>query len=433
LGGQVATSSNYPYYYQHYARSQDWLAATLVIPRQLFSIDHDLFRSSVRRFIQEEILPYHADWERDGVVPRELWQLAGSKGLLCCDVPTEYGGLGAGFLYSVIVAEEMAASGASGPYFHLHSDIVAPYLVHYGTDEQKATWLPKMARGEAIGALAMSEPSGGSDVQGIQTVARRVGDEYVLHGQKVFISNGQLADLVIVAAQTNPGSRAKGLTLFLVEGDRPGFSRGRPLDKIGLKAQDNCELFFDDVHIPATNVLGEVGGGFRQLMQELKQERLLQALRSVAVAEAAIRWTVDYVTQRQVFGKSLATYQNTQFQMAENLAATLAQRVLVDRCIELHLVNQLADVDAAIVKLNAVELHCKVVDECLQLFGGWGYMWEYPIARAYADARQTKLSGGSVEVMKVIISRWLFGPDVAKIRTRTGAVQPVARAEAEGA
>jgi acyl-CoA dehydrogenase len=381
-----------------------------MIPRTLFTAEHELFRETVREFVQREVLPYHAGWEEDGVVSREVWLRAGEAELLCTAVPIEYGGQGGDFLFSLVVAEELASAGATGPFFHLHSDIVAPYMLEYGTEEQKLKWLPLMASGETIGAIAMSEPRGGSDLQRIETVAVRDGDDWVLNGKKVFISNGQLADIVIVAAQTEPGVGAKGVTLFLVEGDRTGFTRGRPLDKIGLRAQDTSELFFTDVRLPHGNVLGAVGQGFRQLMTELAQERLLQAVRSVAAAEAAIGWTIEYTCEREAFGQPIASFQNTQFKLAELTAATLAQRCLVDRCVELHLERKLSPVDAAIAKLNAAELHCTVVDECLQLFGGWGYMREYPIARAYADARQTKLAGGSIEIMKVIIARAIL-PD----------------------
>jgi len=376
-----------------------------MIPRTLFSEEHELFRETVQEFVQREVLPYHAEWEKAGVVSRDVWRRAGEAGLLCTAIPEEYGGQGGDFLFSLVVAEELMAAGATGPFFHLHSDIVAPYILRYGTEEQKLRWLPKMATGEAIGALAMSEPRGGSDLQRIETVAEPDGDGWILNGKKVFISNGQLADLLVVAAQTERGAGARGVTLFVVETDTPGFSRGRPLDKIGLKAQDTSELFFSDLRLPPDSVLGEVGQGFAQLMTELAQERLIQALRSIAAAESAIRWTIEYTSEREAFGQPIASFQNTQFKLAELTAATAAQRCFIDRCVELHLERKLSAVDAAMAKLNATELHCRVVDECLQFFGGWGYMLEYPIARAYADARQTKVAGGSVEIMKLIISR----------------------------
>lgn len=379
-----------------------------MIPRTIFGEEHELFRQSVRRFIEREVVPHHGEWEKAGVVPRELWQNAGAEGLLCCNVPTEYGGQGGDFLFSVVVIEELMRVGATGPFFYLHSDIVAPYILKYGSDEQRRRWLPAMASGEVIGAIAMTEPRGGSDLQAIETEARREGADYVLNGQKVFISNGQLCDIVIVAAQTEPGSGARGITLLLVEADRPGFTRGRNLEKIGLKAQDTSELFFSDVRVPAANVLGQVGRGFHQLMAELAQERLIQCVKAVAVCEAALDWTIAYTQERRAFGRPLATFQNTQFKLAELAALARTQRVFVDRCLELHLHGRLDSVDAAMCKLTATEAQVKVVDECLQLFGGWGYMWEYPIARAYADARQAKLAGGSIEVMKMIIARSLF-------------------------
>jgi acyl-CoA dehydrogenase len=265
-----------------------------------------------------------------------------------------------------------------------------------------------MARGEVIGAIAMTEPSGGSDLQAIRTAALKAGDDYVINGQKVFVSNGQLADVIVLAAQTSPGTRAKGITLFLVESDRPGVTRGRRLEKIGLKAQDTSELFFSDVRVPATNVLGDVGAGFAYLIAELPQERLVQALRAVATCEAAIEWTVEYTGKREVFGQTVLSFQNTQFKLAELTALTAAQRAFVDRCLDLHLANALSAVDAAMLKLTTTEALGKVVDECLQLFGGWGYMWEYPIARAFADARQARIAGGTTEVMKLIIARELI-------------------------
>jgi acyl-CoA dehydrogenase len=379
-----------------------------LIPRTIFSDEHELFRKSVRRFIEAEISPYHAEWEKEGVVPRELWLKAAEAGLLCPAIPTEFGGGGGDFLHSAVVIEELGRAGASGPFFSLHSDIVAQYVLRYGSDEQKRRWLPSMASGRVIGAIAMSEPRGGSDLQAIETTAIADGDDYIINGQKVFISNGQLCDFVIVAAQTEPGSRARGITLFIVEADRSGFSRGRNLEKIGLKAQDTSELFFSDVRVPASALLGEVGRGFFQLMTDLAQERLIQCVRAVAVCEAAIEWTVDYTRQREAFGRPISSFQNTQFKMAEMTALTKTMRVYVDRCLELHLTGDLDEVDAAMCKLMTTDAQLKVVDECLQLFGGWGYMWEYPIARAYADSRQVKLAGGSSEIMKLIIARSVF-------------------------
>jgi len=384
-----------------------------VIPRTLFSAEHELFRDQVRRFIAAEIMPHHAQWEKDGIVPRSAWRKAGEAGLLCTEVPEEYGGGGGDFLFGAIMIEEMARAGATGPTFYLHSDIVAPYLVHYGTEEQKRRWLPRMATGEVIVSLGMSEPSGGSDVQAMRTTAIRDGDEYVINGQKVFITAGFNADLVVLAAKTDPKGRARGVSLILVETDRPGFQRGRMLEKIGCKGQDTAELFFADLRVPVSNLLGEEGRGFYQLMKELAQERLVQAIRAVASSEAALEWTLDYTQQRKMFEQTLADFQNTQFKLAEIKAELTMQRVFVDRSIELHLKGELDAVDAAMCKLVSTEMQGRVMDQCLQFFGGWGYMWEYPIARAFVDARLGRIGGGSVEVMKQIIARSMM-PDNLK-------------------
>ncbi len=385
----------------------------MTIPRTIFSHDHEEFRSTVRRFIAEHVVPHHADWEKAGQVPRSLWLKAGELGLLCVNVPEEYGGMGGDFLHSTILIEEMARVGATGPTFYLHSDIVAPYLVDFGTEEQKRTWLPKMATGEVVAALGMSEPSGGSDVQAMRTQALRDGDDYVINGQKVFITNGHSADLLVLACKTDPKARAKGVSLILVETTREGFTRGRKLEKLGCKAQDTSELFFADVKVPVTNLIGEEGGGFTHLMTQLAQERLIQAIRGVSSSEAALEWTIAYVTERKMFGQTLADFQNTRFKIAELHAEVLAQRVFVDRCIELHLTGALDSTDAAAAKLVTTELQGRVMDQCLQLFGGWGYMWEYPIARAFADARMCRLGGGTAEVMKQIISNALL-PKIRK-------------------
>jgi acyl-CoA dehydrogenase len=384
-----------------------------MIPRQIFSPDHELFRATVRRFIEEHVTPFHAQWEKDGQVPAELWLKAGELGLLCCNVPEEYGGLGGDFLHSAILIEEMARAGATGPTFYLHSDIVAPYLVDFGTEEQKRKWLPKMASGEVIAALGMSEPSGGSDVQAMRTQAIRDGDHYVINGQKVFITNGHTADLLVLACKTDPKARGKGVSLILVETNREGFKRGRKLEKMGCKAQDTSELFFADVRVPVENLLGTEGGGFAMLMTQLAQERLVQAIRGVSSSEAALEWTKDYVKERKMFGGTLSDFQNTRFKLASLTAEVLTQRVFVDRCIEMHLKGEFDAVDAACAKLVTTELQGKVMDECLQFFGGWGYMWEYPIARAFADARMCRLGGGTVEVMRQIIGNAIL-PRVPK-------------------
>jgi acyl-CoA dehydrogenase len=374
-----------------------------MIPRKLFNSDHDLFRDTVRRFIEEHVTPFHAQWEKDGQVPKDLWIKAGQLGLLCCNVSEEFGGMGGDFLHSTILIEEMARAGTTGPTFYLHSDIVAPYLVDFGTEEQKQKWLPKMATGEVIGALGMSEPSGGSDVQNIRTQAIRDGDSYVINGQKVFITNGHTADILVLACKTDPTARGKGVSLIIVETNTPGFTRGRKLEKMGCKAQDTSELFFSDVRVPVSNLIGAEGGGFAMLMTQLAQERLVQAIRGVSSSEAALQWTKEYAVDRKMFGQTLADFQNTRFKLAGLTAEVLAQRVFVDRCIEMHLKGEFDAVDAACAKLVTTELQGKVMDECLQFFGGWGYMWEYPIARAFADARMCRLGGGAAEVMRQII------------------------------
>lgn len=376
-----------------------------MIERSLFNEEHELFRATVRRFVEKEITPHHAQWEKDGIVPRELWLKAGEQGLLCCTVPEEYGGLGLDYLFDVVVFEELWRAGASGPGFLIHTDLVATYILSFGTEDQKRKFLPRMVTGEWIGALGMTEPHAGSDLKAIRTRATRDGDDFVINGQKVFISNGQHADVLVCATKTDRDAGAKGVTLFLIEGDREGFRRGRNLEKLGMHAQDTSELFFDNVRVPAANMLGAEGEGFALMMTKLSQERLAQAIRSATVAETIIEWTLDYTTQREAFGKTIFDFQNTQFKLAElKTQATLA-RVFTDKCIELFMQGKLDPVDAAMAKMYTTELHCKAADECLQLFGGWGYMWEYPICRAYADARITKIAGGSIEIMKTIIAR----------------------------
>jgi acyl-CoA dehydrogenase len=379
-----------------------------MIERTLFREEHQIFRESVRRFVEREIVPFHAKWEEDGIVPRDLWLKAGAEGLLCCTVPEQYGGMGLDYLFDVIVFEELWRSGASGPGFLIHTDLVATYLLSFGTDDQKRKWLPKMVTGEAIGSLGMTEPHAGSDLKAIRTRAVRDGDDFVIDGQKVFISNGQLCDFVLLATKTDGNAGANGVTLFIVESDRPGFKRGRNLEKLGMKAQDTSELFFDNIRVPASNMLGQEGRGFPLMMTKLAQERLAQAIRSATVTETVIEWTVEYTSQRSAFGQTIADFQNTQFKLADLKTKATVARVYTDKCIALFMEGKLDPVDAAIAKMFTSELHCEAVDECLQLFGGWGYMWEYPIARAYADARVVKIAGGSIEIMKTIIARQMF-------------------------
>ena len=373
--------------------------------RKFFSEEYEIFRNATRRFIENEIVPNHADWEQQGIVSKELWTAAGENGLLCCTVPEEYGGPGGDFLHSVVVNEELAKVGATGPAFPLHSHIIVPYLLAYGSEDQKRNWLPKVVSGETIMAIGMTEPIAGSDLQGIQTKAERDGNHFVLNGQKVWISNGQIADLYIIACKTDPKEGAKGISLILVEGDRDGFKRGKNLEKIGCKAQDTSELFFEDVRVPITNLLGQEGRGFAQLMQQLPQERLVVAIRCATSLEAALDDTIKYTKERKAFGRSISDFQNTRFNLPEVKTLAMVTRAFTDQCIQLHLEGKLTAEDAAAAKLQTTEALNKGVDECLQLHGGYGYSWEFPIARAWADARMSRIAGGSSEIMKEIISR----------------------------
>jgi acyl-CoA dehydrogenase len=380
-----------------------------MIQRTLFSPDHEAFRDGFRRFMDREIAPFHADWEEQGHVDREVWRKAGADGFLCMSMPEAYGGSGADLLYSVVQMEELSAAGFTGIGFGLHSEIVAPYLLHYGTELQKQRFLPRLASGELVGAIAMSEPAAGSDLQGIRSTALRQPDgSYLLNGSKTFITNGWHADLVIVVAKTDPEAGAKGTSLLLVERGMKGFEKGRRLKKVGLKAQDTSELFFDQVVVPADNLLGGPAcenRGFVALMEQLPWERLQIAIAAVAAAQAAIDWTVDYVKERKAFGQPVAAFQNTRFKLAELQTEVQVARVFVDRCTELMLAGQLDTATASMAKYWCSDLQCKVIDECVQLHGGYGYMWEYPIARAYADARVQRIYGGTNEIMKEVITR----------------------------
>ena len=379
-----------------------------MIDRTLFNSDHDAFRDSFRTFLEREVAPHHDAWEEQGFVAREVWNKAGENGFLCTSMPEEYGGAGADKLFSVIEMEELGRSGFSGIGFSLHSEIVAPYLLHYGTAEQKQRYLPKLASGEIVTAIAMSEPAAGSDLQGIKTTAIRHGDHFVLNGSKTFITNGWHADLVIVVAKTNPQEGAKGTSLLLVEQGMAGFEKGKRLKKIGLKAQDTSELFFNDVKVPVENLLGGeafLNRGFVCLMQELPWERLQIAVTAISSAQAAIDWTVAYVKERKAFGQPVANFQNTRFKLAELQSEVQIAQVFLDKCTELLMLEKLDTATASMAKYWCTDLQCKVMDECVQLHGGYGYMWEYPIARAFADARVQRIYGGTNEIMKEVISR----------------------------
>jgi acyl-CoA dehydrogenase len=376
-----------------------------VIERTIFSDDHKQFRDSFRRFLDKEVVPFHAEWEEQGYVDRAIWTKAGEAGFLCPSMPEEYGGAGADRLYSVVMFEEIARAGTSGLGFGLHSEIVAPYILHYGSADQKKRLLPALARGEIVGAIAMSEPAAGSDLQGIQTTAARDGDVFVVNGSKTFVTNGWHADLVITVAKTNPAAGAKGTSLLLLERGMPGFDKGQRLKKVGMKAQDTSELFMNDVRVPAANLLGEENQGFVYLMKELPWERLQIAIAAVANAQAAIDWTVEYVRGRKVFGTTVASFQNTRFTLAEMQTEVQIARVFVDKCTELLLEKKLDTATASMAKYWCSDLQCKVIDECVQLHGGYGYMWEYPIARAFADARVQRIYGGTNEIMKELVTR----------------------------
>jgi len=380
-----------------------------MIERTLFTADHEAFRDSFRRFVDKEIAPHHEAWEEQGYVDRSVWDKAGENGFLCATLPEQYGGSGADKLYSVIQMEELARGGYTGIGYGLHSEIVAPYILHYGTEEQKQRLLPKLASGEMVGAIAMSEPAAGSDLQGIKSTAIKQADgSYLLNGSKTFITNGWHADLVIVVAKTDPAAGAKGTSLLLVERGMKGFEKGKRLKKLGLKAQDTSELFFDNVRVPAENLLGGAAfenKGFICLMEQLPWERMQIAVTAVAAAQAALDWTVQYTKERKVFGQPVAAYQNTRYTLAELQTEVQIARVFVDKCLELVCADQLDTATASMAKYWTTDLQCKVMDECVQLHGGYGYMWEYPITRAFADARVQRIYGGTNEIMKEVITR----------------------------
>lgn len=379
-----------------------------MLPRQLFTTEHDAFRETVRKFYEKEVIPHTERYESQQHVDRELWNKAGELGLLCATMPEEYGGSGVDRLYSMILIEEQAYAGDSATGFSLHSDIVANYLLNFGNEAQKQQWLPKMASGEVVTAIAMTEPGTGSDLQAVRTSAVLDGDDYVINGSKIFITNGYLCDMAIVVCKT--GNNDKGsanLSLIMVEAERAGFSKGKPLNKIGMKGQDTCELFFDNVRVPTENLLGLEGMGFMMLMKELAWERLIVAIICQAGAEAAFAHTVKYTKERQAFGKSISHFQNTRFKLAELRTEIDVCRTYLDRCMQLQLKHELGIDAAAAAKYKISEMYSKVVDECLQLHGGYGYMLEYPIARAYIDNRANRIYAGTNEIMKELIARSL--------------------------
>ncbi len=371
--------------------------------------EHQMLMSSAQRFFAERWSPLDEQWRRDGTMPRSAWEEAGAQGFLCASMPEAYGGAGGDFGHEAALILAPGSCGLSGFGGSLHSGIVAPYILHFGTPAQRQRWLPRMATGELIGAIAMTEPGTGSDLQGVRTVAQREGDTYRINGSKTFITNGGLANLVLVVAKTDPQAGAQGTSILVVETDQaPGFRRGRLLDKIGMASQDTAELFFDDVQVPADHLLGEQPGlGFLQLMQELPQERLIVALAGVAAMALAMDLTLAYTKERQAFGKPVFSFQNTRFKLAECQANLLACRAMVDAAMAAHLRGELGVERAALLKYWVSEQQGKVIDECLQLFGGYGYMNDYPIARLWADARVQRIYGGTNEIMKELASRFL--------------------------
>jgi acyl-CoA dehydrogenase len=386
-----------------------------MIERTLFTEDHHQFRDTVRRFMDNEVVPFHEAWEEQGYVDREIWRKAGEAGFLCPTMPEEYGGVGVDKLFSVVLIEEQSRVNATGLGFALHSEIVAPYLLHYGSEFLKQKYLPKMATGEMIGAIAMSEPAAGSDLQGIRATAVKhsgpsgdgTDDYYLLNGSKTFITNGWHCDLVVVVAKTDTTLGAKGISLLVVDTSMAGFTKGKRLKKVGLKAQDTSELFFDNVKVPAENLLGAEGSGFVSLMQELPWERMQIAIMSIASAEAALQWTLAYTRERKAFGQEVFKFQNTRFTLAELATEIQIGRVFVDRCTELLLEKKLDTATASMAKGWCSDVQGKVLDACVQLHGGYGFMWEYPVARAWADARVQRIYGGTNEIMKEVIARSL--------------------------
>lgn len=375
--------------------------------RKFFSPEHDMFRDTAARFIADEITPHHYRWEQEGMVPRELWRSAGRAGILLPSTPEEYGGGGGDFLHTIIVVEEIAralATGVTG--FTTHSDIVAPYLLNFGSERQKLRDLPAMARGDVVASIAMTEPGAGSDVKAIRTVAARAQGGYVVNGQKTFITNGFHADRVLVVAKTDPGAGARGISLFWVDAATPGFSRGRLLDKVGQKAQDTAELFFQDMFVPEEDLLGEPGQGFGYLMKELVRERLMIAVRCATALESALQWTVDYTKERRAFDKALIDNQYIRFKLADIKTLAAATRAFVDGCVRQYLDGELDAGGAAMAKLWAAEA-TRAIDDLLQFHGGYGYMREYPIGRAYTDVRPNRIYGGASEVMRELIARTL--------------------------
>ncbi|TDE03591.1 acyl-CoA dehydrogenase family protein [Flavobacterium hiemivividum] len=381
----------------------------VLIERKIYaSEEHKMMKEMIKEFISNEIMDQLEEWEKAGMVSRKIWKRAGELGLLCIDMPEKYGGGGLDFSFNALFIEEFAKKGISGPGFSLHSDIVAPYLLKYGTEGQKQKYLPQMAKGDMITAIGMTEPNCGSDLKALRTTAEDKGDHYLVNGQKTFITNGFMCDMAIVAVKTNVNTDQEGVTLLIMESSMEGFSKGVPFKKIGMKSQDTCELFFDKVKVPKENRLGDEKMGFKIMMEELARERLTVGVTAVATAQGAIENTIAYTTERTAFNTTISGFQNTQFKLAECTTQLQIHQAFLDRCIELLVDHKLTTETASMIKYSATDMCGSVVDECLQLFGGYGYMWDYPIARMYADNRVARIYAGTNEIMKIVIARGLF-------------------------
>jgi len=381
----------------------------ILLERKIYaSEEHKMMQKMIQEFIANEVLDQIDEWEKKGMVSREIWKRAGELGLLCLDTPEQYGGAGLDFTFNALLIEEFAKKGISGPGFSLHSDIIAPYLLNHGTEAQKQKYLPLMVKGEIITAIGMTEPNCGSDLKALRTTAEDKGDHYLVNGQKTFITNGFMCDMAIVAVKTNSNTQDEGVTLLIMESSMEGFNKGIPFKKIGMKSQDTAELFFDNVKVPKENRLGDEKMGFKIMMKELARERLTVGIYAVAAAEGAIENTIVYTTERTAFKTPIAGFQNTQFKLAECASQMQIHQAFLDRCIELMADHQLTAESASMIKYSATDMCGNVVDECLQLFGGYGYMWDYPIARMYADNRVARIYAGTNEIMKILIARGLF-------------------------
>jgi alkylation response protein AidB-like acyl-CoA dehydrogenase len=383
-----------------------------MIPRTIYKEEHLMFRDALTEYVNREVVPNNPAWEKAKMMPRSAWTSAGAMGFLAINVPEQYGGMGIDdFRYNAILAEVYGQAGMIGPAigFQVHSDIVLPYFLHYASEELKRRWLPGMASGEVIAAICMSEPGAGSDLKGLRTSAKDMGDHYLVNGSKTFISNGYTCDVAVVAAKTNPDLGAKGISLFVVDMHSKGVTKNKPFEKVGMHAQDTCEIFFEDVVVPKGNLLGVENQGFIYMMTQLPQERISVGLLGIAAAEGALEQTVKYVKERQAFGRSVSEFQNTRFKIAELTAEVEMGRVFMDRLVELHDDGKLDAAMASMAKYRMTDLQCSVIDECVQLHGGNGYMWEYYIARAYADARAQRIYAGTNEIMKELIARKVLG------------------------